>query len=76
LDGCPPPDAEPLNLDGLAIRLIWRSARVAAIEEVDVHDGLEHQLAGKGVALVILPTDTQERAKATAKLAAMIDGRT
>lgn len=75
VDGCPPPDAEPLNLDGFAIPLIWRSARVAAIEEADDYDGLEQKLAGKGVALVILPTDTQERAKATRKLAAMIEGK-
>lgn len=75
LDGCPRPDAEPLKLDGLAIPHVWRSARVAAIEEADLHHGLESKLAGKGVELVILPTDARERAKAIAKLAAMIEER-
>ncbi len=74
LDGCPPPDPEPLHLDGISIPYVWRSVRVAAVNQADFSDKLEAQLAAKGVRLVVLPSAANERAQAIAGLAALING--
>jgi hypothetical protein len=63
-------------MDGRAISLVWRAARVAAVDEADSLDGLADKLAAKGVNLIVLPRSDPERRAAIAKLAATIEGRT
>src|SRR6202035_5267606 len=36
LEGCPPPDAEPIVIDGYRLALVWRLARIAAAEQASV----------------------------------------
>jgi hypothetical protein len=67
-DGCPPCDAEPLVVDGFVVPHIWRSARVAAVEEGEGLQQLAAKLAAKGVTLRILPTEPSARAAAIAEL--------
>lgn len=76
LDDCPAHDPEPFAIDGKTITLVWRGARVAAVDEADSLDGLADKLAAKGVTLIILPQGGPERSAALARLAAMLDGRT
>ena len=74
LAGCPRPDATALEVGGLRVHWIWRSARVAAVESVDGTAELEAELAAKGIELVLLPADEPPRAVATARLAALLGG--
>lgn len=76
LASCPAHDSEPIVIDGRSIAMIWRAARVAAIDEDGSLDGIANSLAAKGVKLVVLPRSGAERTDAIAKLAAMIEGRT
>jgi hypothetical protein len=75
LDGCPPPDPEALIVGDISIPHVWRSARVAALDAPEVHDGIADKLAARGVELVVLPLEASDRAKALVKLAAMINRR-
>lgn len=75
LDGCLPPDPEALIVGDISIPHVWRSARVAALDAHEVHDGIADKLAAKGVELVVLPQEASDRAKALVKLAAMINRR-
>jgi hypothetical protein len=72
LDGCPPPDAKPLEVDGFSIPLVWRKARIAAVERADAPPDLAEGLAGKGIDLVVLPTNGDERRQAIAGLVAAL----
>lgn len=74
LEDCPPPDPSPLQLDGHSVPLIWRSARIAAIEEQSAAPGLADQLATMGIELIVLPTNNAARAAKVAELAAMLEG--
>ncbi|QEX18090.1 DEAD/DEAH box helicase [Hypericibacter terrae] len=72
LDGCPPPDTEPLVLDGLRLEWIWRAHRVAAAEQEHAPAGLEEQLAAKGLDLVLLAPSGAARTDAIARLASLL----
>ncbi len=69
LDGCPPPDPEPIEVEGVRIDLIWRAARLGAIEEDLASHGLVERLAAKGVELIVLPRAAEARRAALACLA-------
>lgn len=73
LDGCPPPDAEPLDADGYSLPWIWRKPRVAAAEQEGAPVGLADCLAIKGIDLVLLPPSGPERAEAIAHLATLLE---
>jgi hypothetical protein len=72
LDGCPPPDAEPLDTGGYRLDWIWRSARVAAAEADAAPADLADRLGPKGIDLVLLPPADPARAEAIARLAGML----
>jgi hypothetical protein len=72
LDGCPPPDAEPLDIGGFQLRWIWRSERIAAAEATTAPADLSDRLAAKGIDLVMLPSADPDRAAAVARLAGML----
>jgi hypothetical protein len=71
-DGCPPPDPEPITVDCVRIDLIWRAARLAAIEEDQASRELVERLAAKGVELIILPRDPEARSAALTRLAVAV----
>ena len=54
-----PHDAEPLDLDGFQIPLIWRAARVAAVEDATAPPDLAERLAAKGIDLFRLPQEAE-----------------
>jgi hypothetical protein len=72
LDGCPPPDAEPLDVGGFQLKWIWRSHRVAAVEADAAPDDLPDRLAAKGIDLVMLPAGDPDRAPVVARLADLL----
>ena len=71
-DGCPPPDPEPITVEGVRIDLIWRAARLGAIEESLASHDLVERLAAKGVELIVLPRIPEARSAALARLAAAL----
>jgi hypothetical protein len=71
-EGCPPPDPEPITVGGVRIDLIWRTARLGAIEEDLASHDLVERLAAKGVELIVLPRTTEGRIAALARLAAAL----
>lgn len=72
---CPPHDVDPLTIEGISIPLIWRSARVAALEQADAPVAIDETLAAKGIELVVLPADAAERAAAIGRLCSLLTGR-
>jgi hypothetical protein len=68
-DSCPPPDPEPITVQGVRIDLIWRAARLGAIEEDLASHDLVERLAAKGVELIVLPRAAEARRAALARLA-------
>ena len=74
LGDCPPHDAKPLEAGGFTIPWIWRKQRVAAVNQAEAPTDLATRLAAKGIELVLLPTESTERAVAVAELAALLGG--
>jgi hypothetical protein len=74
LNGCPPPDAEAIEIDGYRIKLIWRSARMAAVEQDTAPPKISEKLAAKGIELVLLPSEKGARGEALAHLTAVLEG--
>ena len=74
LEGCPLPDSEAIIIDGYRIDLIWRAARIAAVEQDNVPPGLPDKLAAKGIELVLLPSERDARSRAVASLAVALGG--
>jgi hypothetical protein len=72
LGGCPPPDAEAIQIDGYRVDLIWRAARMAAAEQGTAPSGLLDKLAAKGIELVLLPSEQNARSQALANLATVL----
>jgi hypothetical protein len=72
LGGCPPPDAEAIQIDGYRVDLIWRAARMAAAEQDAAPAGLLDKLAAKGIELVLLPSEQNARNQALADLAVVL----
>ena len=68
-EGCPPPDAEPLIVEGIAVPFIWRSARVAALEAASSAPGLADALAAKGIEVFSVPASGSARSEVIARLA-------
>jgi len=75
LHGCPPPDSTPLEIDGLQVQWIWRSARVAALEDQDHTAEIKAQLTAKGIELMLLPLHDPSRSEAVARLANLLGGK-
>jgi Lhr-like helicase len=72
LGGCPPPDAEAIQIDGYRVDLIWRTARMAAAEQDAAPAGLLDKLAAKGIELVLLPSEQNARSQSLADLAVVL----
>ncbi len=70
--GCPAPDVEPLTIGDITITLVWRLARVAAIEEEKVLPHLREKIAAKGIELVVLSKDEKKRAEAFAHITSLL----
>jgi hypothetical protein len=75
LEGCPPPDAEPIEIGGYQLTLIWRVARIAAAEQESAPTTLGDSLAAKGIELVLLPADITARQESISKLAIALGGK-
>jgi hypothetical protein len=75
LEGCPPPDPEPIEIDGCRVDLIWRTARMAAAEQDSAPPKLGDKLAAKGIELVLLPSERSARSQALADLAVVLGGK-
>jgi hypothetical protein len=75
LEGCPPPDPEAIEIDGYRVDLIWRTARMAAVEQDTAPPGLLDKLAVKGIELVLLPPERNARSQALASLAVVLGGK-
>jgi Lhr-like helicase len=71
-ENCPPPDAEPLHIDGLSLSLIWRTARIAAVEEAEAPPTIHETLAAKGLELITLPAEPAARAASIARLSTLL----
>ncbi|HBO46163.1 MAG TPA: ATP-dependent helicase [Planctomycetaceae bacterium] len=74
VDDCPPPDADPIEIDGFRIALIWRAARIAAVDEEMAPSDLAEKLAAKGIELILLPKDETLRLQARSNLAVLLGG--
>ncbi|GGE43148.1 RNA helicase [Marinicauda pacifica] len=59
--GWPDPDREALALDGKALALVWRRARLCAVEADDYSDHLQSAADAKGFDLVVLPSEPKAR---------------
>ena len=75
LEGCPPPDPEPIEIDGYRVELIWRATRMAAAEQNTAPSKLAEKLAAKGIELILLPSDKAARSAALACLAEVVGGK-
>jgi Lhr-like helicase len=73
-DGLPPPDAEPLRLDGIEVPLVWRNQRIVAVEADSAAAARSADLEDRGLAVVILPSDGAARTAALEKLARQLEG--
>ena len=73
-DGLPPPDAEPLRLDGIEVSLVWRNQRIVAVEADSAAAARSADLEDRGLAVVILPSDGAARTAALEKLARQLEG--
>jgi hypothetical protein len=74
LDNCPPNDTEPLEIGGFSVKWIWRASRVAAVDDAGAPVDLADSLAAKGIDLVRLPQEAEERSAAVARLASILEG--
>ncbi|NBC32289.1 MAG: DEAD/DEAH box helicase [Alphaproteobacteria bacterium] len=63
-DGLPPPDAEPIHLDGVDIPLVWRRHRLVAVEAAGPAAALAGDLEDSGFEVVLLPAEPAARAAA------------
>lgn len=61
-DGLPPPDREPLRLDGIEIPLVWRRHRIVALEASGDAAALAAELEDRGLTVVLLPEEGKARA--------------
>ena len=75
LEGCPPPDPEAIEIDGYPVELIWRAARMAAVEQDSAPPGLLDKLGAKGIELVLLPSERNARSQVLASLAVVLGGK-
>lgn len=75
LEGCPPPDPEPIDINGYHVALIWRAARMAAVEQDSAPPKLGDKLAAKGIELVLLPSERSARSQALANLSVVLGGK-
>lgn len=66
-DGLPTPD-EAIRLNGVLLTLVWRRARLCAIEEAQHDPDLEAAAEDRGLELIVLPSEPQARAQAEAAL--------
>ncbi len=73
-DGVPPPDAEPIHLDGIDIALVWRRHRLVAIEAEGPAAALAGDLEDSGFDVVVLPADPAARAAACQELSRRLEG--
>lgn len=64
----PEPDPEPIEVSRGAHFLVWRKARVAAVEQEASGDGLEDELSDLGLDVIVLPPDAAARAQALEEL--------
>jgi len=76
LEGCPPPDPQPIEIDGYRVELIWRAARMAAAEQETAPPKLGEKLATKGVELVLLPSEKSARNQTLVNLAGLLGAKT
>ena len=74
LGACPPPDPEAIEIDGHRVDLIWREARMAAVEQDAAPTNLAEKLTAKGIELVLLPSEKNARSQALANLAVVLGG--
>ena len=58
----PPPDEEPLLIDGMTFANVWRKARLVVIEEGEARDDVLEKLASKGVRIMERPADPRRHA--------------
>lgn len=61
-DDVPPPDAEPLRLDGMELPLVWRRHRVVAVEADSRAAARANELEDLGLFVVVLPAAGAARA--------------
>ena len=74
LDGCPPPDAEPLVVDGQAFSWAWRKARVVAVDDRDgVDEPAIENLRGKGVRVFRVPAQEAARDEVIGQLRSVLE---
>jgi hypothetical protein len=72
--GLPPPDAEPLRVDGIEVPLVWRNQRIVAVEADSAAAARLADLEDHGLAVVILPSGGAARTAALEKLARQLEG--
>ena len=60
-DGLPPHDAEPLRIDDVEIPMVWRSQRIAALDEGNASLDLVRALEDRGLQVFSLPLDEPAR---------------
>jgi hypothetical protein len=75
LEGCPPPDSKAIEIDGYRVELIWRLARIAAVEEGSAPPGLLDKLAARGIEAILLPSEKSTRSHVLADLAVALGGK-
>ena len=73
-DEAPPPDEEPLVIEGIVFRNIWRRARLVVVEEGESNDGILEKLVSKGVKVLERPGDSGRRAAFDKELYEMLKG--
>lgn len=73
-DGCPPADKAPLIVNGISVFWVWRSARVAAMDEQAVANDIAAALQSKGVRLIVIPRELKAKEIALDDLRAALSG--
>lgn len=64
----PEPDAEAITLAGVTCPLVWRHARIVALEAGMAGDEVQAELRDRGLDVVLLPEEPAARAEALAEL--------
>ncbi len=67
-NGIPPPDAKPLEMNGMRFFKVWRKFRLVALDKDAVNEATREVLAAKGVRLIEIPSDPDGREKAEIQL--------
>ena len=73
-DQTPPPDEQPLLVDGVAFPNIWRKARLVVVEEGKADEDIVEKLTLKGVRIMERPDDPVRRASFEKKLSELLKG--